>query len=118
MNAGGSVGEGEDRPQVGSEKDVEGPAASSALLLDETHHGLVDIGPRFPVDLDADEMAVEEFGGDQIGERLAGHDVAPVAGRVADRNEKRLVLRRRRGQRFGAPFLPPHRIAPVLPQVR
>ena len=115
--AGRGVGQGVDRPQVGAEEDVEGPAAVAALRLDEVHQVLVDVGPGLPVHLDADEIAVEKFGAGRIGKGFAGHHMAPVAGRVADRNEKRLFFGSGRSQRFDAPFLPPHRVVAVLPEV-
>ena len=50
-------------------------------------------------------------------ERLALHHVAPVAGRVADREEDRLVLRPGLLQRLLAPGIPVHRVVGVLQQV-
>ena len=50
-------------------------------------------------------------------ERLALHDVAPVAGRVADRQEDRAVVRLRAGQRLRAPRVPVDRVVRVLEQV-
>ena len=61
--------------------------------LGREHVDLVEVGPLFAVDLDVDEVLVHERAAIAgIRERLALHHVAPVAGRVADREEDRLVL--------------------------
>src|SRR3712207_8981484 len=46
------------------------------------------------------------------------HDVAPVAGRVADREQDRLALTLREAERLLAPGEPVHGIVLVLEQVR
>ena len=51
-------------------------------------------------------------------ERLVGHHVAPVARRVPDREQDRLVLGPRRGERVLAPRVPVDRVVGVLAQVR
>ena len=50
-------------------------------------------------------------------ERLVRHHVAPVARRVADRQEDRLVLGAGRGERLVAPRVPVDRVVGVLAQV-
>ena len=50
-------------------------------------------------------------------ERLVLHDVAPVAGGVPDREEDRLVLVPRLGERLFAPRVPVHRVVGVLQEV-
>ena len=50
-------------------------------------------------------------------ERFALHDVAPVAGRVADAQEDGLVLLARLGEGLLAPRKPVHRVVLVLEQV-
>ena len=51
-------------------------------------------------------------------ERLAFHHVAPVAGRIADAQEDRLVFRARFCKRLVAPREPVHGIVRVLEQIR
>ena len=46
---------------------------------------LVEVGAFFAIDLDVDEQAVHERGDGRIGEGLVGHHMAPMAGRIADR---------------------------------
>ena len=54
----------------------------------------------------------------RVLERLVRHHVAPVAGRVADRDEQRAVLVARPRERLLAPRLPVDRVVLVLQQVR
>ena len=55
----------------------------------------VEVGPLLAVHLDADEVLVHQRRGRLVLERLALHHVAPVAGRVADAEQDRLLLRAR-----------------------
>ena len=50
-------------------------------------------------------------------EALVLHHVAPVAGRVADRQKNRLVLGLRPLERLGPPRIPVDRIVGVLQQI-
>jgi hypothetical protein len=116
------VGRREVRPAVegaavGGEEDAHGPAAGAGDGLDSLHVDGVDVGPLLAVDLDADEAVVEAGCHYRILEGLVGHDVAPVAGRVADRQEDRLVLGRRSRERLFAPRIPVDRIVGVLAQI-
>src|SRR5207245_10907628 len=70
------------------------------------------------VDLDGHEESVERFGDLDVLERLLLHDVAPVAGRVADGEEDRHVARPGLRERLVAPWPPVHRVVRVLLQVR
>src|SRR5207302_8576641 len=67
--------------------------------------------------LDADEVLVEECRDVVLLEDFPLHDVAPVARRVADGEEDRLVLGARARQRLWAPGIPIHRVVNVLAQV-
>ena len=53
-----------------------------------------------------------------VFKRFAFHHVAPMAGRVADAQENRLVLLARPGKGGRAPGIPVHRIVRVLEEVR
>jgi hypothetical protein len=111
------VGAAVEGAAVGGEEDAHRPATGAGDGLDGLHVDGVDIGPLLAVDLDADEAVVEAGRHQRVLEGLVGHDVAPVAGRVADRQEDRLVLGRRFGEGFGAPRVPVDRIVGVLSQV-
>ncbi len=79
---------------------------------------LVEVGPFLPVNLDADEGRIEDPGGLFVGEGLPLHDVAPVAGRVADGQEDGLVLAPGPFEGLVPPGVPIHGIVRVLEEVR
>ena len=115
---GREVGAAEERLAVGREEDGERPAAAAGDRDDGLHVDRVDVGPLLAVDLDADEVLVHHAR--RLGrlERLALHHVAPVAGRVADREQDRLVLVARLRERLLAPRVPVDRVVGVLQEVR
>jgi len=106
-----------ERLEIGGEKRVQRPAAAEPHRLHRRHVDPIDVGALLAVDLDRHEIAVQQFGDRIVLERFALHDVAPVAGRVADREEDRLVLAPRARERFLAPRIPVHGIHRVLQQV-
>src|SRR6266404_1998864 len=81
-----------ERFQLGSKEYVQRPAALPGGRLDEGHIDLVHVWPFLAIDFDADEMLVEKLGHFLALERFTFHDVAPVAGRVADADKDRFVL--------------------------
>jgi len=115
---GRKVGPAVKRFQFRRKKNVERPAALSAHGLDERHINLVHVRALFAVHLDADEVFVQEFRRLFVFKRLALHDVAPMAGRVADAQENGLVLLARFGERRLTPGKPIHGIVRVLEQIR
>ena len=114
----GKVRAAEERLQVGGEPDAHRPAAGAGRRLHERHVDPVDVGTLLAVDLDRHEVLVELRGDAGMLERLVLHDVAPVAGRVADRQEDRLVLAAGALERLVAPGIPVHGVLGVLLQVR
>ncbi len=82
----------EERSQPGREEQRHRPSAAARHRDERSHVRFVEIGALFAVDLDADEVSVEKLGDVVLLEDLRLHDVAPVARRVADREEDRLVL--------------------------
>ncbi len=76
------------------EEDRHRPAALPAERDDRVHVDRVDVGTLLAVDLDADEALVHHLGRRRVLERLVLHHVAPVARRVADGEQDRLVLAR------------------------
>ena len=87
------VGAAPDRLAVGREEHGERPAALLAEGMERRHVDLVDVGPLLAIDLDVHEKPVHHGGGCRVLEALVGHDVAPMAGGVADREKDRLVGR-------------------------
>ena len=75
---------------------------------DRVHEDRVDVGALLAVDLHVDEQLVHQLRGRRVLEALVRHHVAPVARRVADRDEHRLVEPPRLGERLLAPR-PPRR---------
>ena len=102
---------------VGVEEDGHRPAAVAGHRLHRLHVDRVDVGALLAVDLDVDEVLVHVGGGLVVLEGLALHHVAPVAGRVADREQDRPVLLAGPLQRLGAPGVPVDRVVAVLEQV-
>ena len=108
----------EERLTLGREKDGHRPAAVPRERDDRVHVQRVDVGPLLAVDLDADEALVHQRRRRLVLERLVLHDVAPVAGRVADGEQDRLVLRARLREGLVAPRVPVDRVVRVLEEVR
>ena len=103
--------------EPGGEPDAHGPAAAAGDGLHGAHVEIVQVRPLLPVDLDGDEMVVEHLGHRLILEGLALHDVAPVAGAVADAQEDGPVELAGFGQGQGAPGPPGDRVVGMLEQI-
>ena len=115
---GREVGAAEERLAVRCEEDGHRPAAVAGQSDDGVHVDRVEVGPLLAVDLDVDEVLVHHRGRRLVLEGLALHDVAPVAGGVADREQDRPVLGPRALERLLAPRVPVHGVLRVLEQVR
>ncbi len=79
---------------------------------------LVQVGTFLSIDFDVDEQFVHQLRGASVFEGLVRHHMAPVAGRVADRQKNGLVFLLGACQRRFAPGIPIDRILRVLQQVR
>ncbi len=115
---GREVGTGVEGHLLGGQEHVQRPPTLAGHRLARLHVDRVQVGPFLTVELDAHEALVHERGGVGVLEGLALHHVAPVACRVADRQEDRHVALARRRQRLGAPRVPVHGVVLVLEQVR
>ena len=90
---GREVGAGEERLLLGRQEHGHRPAALALVQRQGRGHvDVVEVGPLLAVHLDAHEVRVHERRDVLVLEGLALHDVAPVAGRVADAEQDRLVL--------------------------
>ena len=107
----------EERLALGREEDRHRPAALARQRDDRVHVERVDVGPLLAVDLDVDEALVHEPRRLVVLERLVLHHVAPVARRVADREQDRLVLGPRPLEGLVAPRVPVDRVVRVLEEV-
>ena len=112
------VGGREEGATVGRDEHGERPAELLGERARRRHVGRVDFGMLLPVDLDGDDPRGEPLPHRLIGERFAGHHVAPVAGRVADRHQHRNVAPHRLRERLRAPRPPVDRVIGVRAQVR
>jgi hypothetical protein len=108
---------GVERNAIRREERVQRPAAAAGHRLDRVHVDRVDVRALLAVDFDADKALVHQRRDLGVLERLALHHVAPVARRVADRDEDRLLLGPRPGQRLLAPRVPVDRVVRVLEEV-
>jgi hypothetical protein len=111
------IGAAPHRFAVGGQEHGERPAALLAQVMQRGHVDLVDVRPLLAVDLDVDEEIIHDRRGRGVLEAFMGHDMAPVARRIADREQDRLVALLGRGQRIGSPRPPVHGIVPVLQQI-
>ena len=106
------------RKALWRDKGIQGPTRHAVELCREGLQGIVQTAVEFTVDLDRDEIAVEQSGYLRVLVAFALHDVAPVAGEVAHRNEQQLVFTLGAGEGVGIPFLPGHRVVAMQGQVR
>jgi len=82
----------EERPSIRETEDIERPATLLLQHLNDIHVEIINVRALFTVHLDVDKVLIHDFGDVLVVKALASHDVAPVAGRVADGNEDRFVL--------------------------
>ena len=109
---------GEERRAVRREQAGHRPAAVPGQRGRRVHVDGVDVGTFLAVDLDVHVVLVHHRGDLGVLERVVRHHVAPVAGRVADRQQDRDVPLARLGERLVRPLPPVDRIVGVLAQVR
>ena len=105
------------RHAVGRQKHRHRPAAVTRHRLHGLHVDRVEVGPLLAIHLDVHEALVHQRRRRVVLERLVRHHVAPVARRVADAQQDRLVFGLRALERLGRPRIPVDRIVGVLQQV-
>ena len=106
-----------ERPPVRREEDGHRPAAVAGHGDDRLHVQPVHVRALLPVDLHRDEALVHEPRRLFVLEGLVLHDVAPVAGRIADREQDRLVLGAGALERVIPPRVPVDGVVGVLEEV-
>ena len=89
-----------------------------AEVMQCRHVDLIDVGPLFAIDFDVDEQLVHDARGGVVLKTFMRHHMAPVAGRIADREQDRFVVLFGFGQRFGPPGPPVDRIMLMLQKIR
>ena len=115
---GREVGAAEERLERRRQEDAHRPAAAAGQGLDRGHVDVVEVGPLLAVDLDRHEVAVQLVGDGGAFEGLVRHDVAPVAGRIADREEDRLVFGACPVESLSSPRIPVDGVLSMLEEVR
>ncbi len=80
----GEVRSAPNRSRLAVEEHGQWPAALLAQGMQRAHVDGVDIGPLLPVDLDVHEQLVHDGRRRFVLEALVRHDVAPMAGGIAD----------------------------------
>ncbi len=113
----GEVSAAPDRLAIAVEKHGQRPAAVFAKMVQGRHVDLVDVGPLLAVDFDVDEQLIHDGGDLLVFEAFVGHDMAPVAGCVAYREQDRLVALLGLPERVRTPRPPVDRIGLVLQQI-
>ena len=113
----GEVRPTEERPPVRGQEHAHRPPPRTGDGLDGLHVDGVHVGPFLPVHLDRDESGVQLGGGVGVLERLVGHHVTPVAGRVTDGEEDGPVLPTGPVEGLVAPGVPVDGVVGVLAEV-
>ena len=111
------IGSADKRLQVRRQPDAHRPAATAGGRLHKSHVNAIDIGAFLAIDFDVHKLAIHDRGHLFAFEGFMRHDVAPVAGRIADREKDRFVFAARLGERFLAPRIPVDRVMRVLQKV-
>jgi len=111
------VGDPREGPQVGKQEQVGGPSGIALEREERLDVDGVHVRAFLPVHLDGHEMGVEESRHLWVREGLMLHHMAPVAGRIADREQDRPVLAPRLLEGLRCPGVPVHRVVGVLQEV-
>lgn len=104
-------------PSVRQTEAIERPTPVALDHLDRIHHQLVDLGAFFAVNFDTDEMLIHQIRDPGLFEGFTGHHVAPMAGRIPNRNEDGFILGAGGGECLRPPWSPVHGVIPVLVEV-
>ena len=113
----GKVSAAPERLSVRREEHRQRPAAVLTEVVQSRHVDLVDVGTLFAIHFDVDEQIVHDLRSFRVLETLVRHHMAPMAGRIADREQDRFVGALCFGERLGSPRPPVDRIVFMLKQV-
>ena len=111
------IGAAVKRPSFRREEYSHRPATLAGHGYHCLHVNRVQIGALFTVNFNVDEMRVHVVSSGFILKRFMGHNVAPVAGRVANAEQNRFVFLAGAVQRVLAPGIPIDGIINVLQQI-
>ena len=102
---GREVGATPERKGIRGQEHGERPATLLPQAVKGRHVDTVDIRALFAINLYVDEVLVHKTGGDRVFKTLVSHDMAPVAGGIADGQKNWLVAVLGLLKRL---FTPPH----------
>ena len=102
------------RTPIRREENGHGPSTLSGERLHRLHIDIVDIWTFLAVYLYRDKMLVHDGGSILVLEGFALHDMAPVAGRIANAEQNRFIFPFCLFQGFLAPGIPIYRVVCVL----
>ena len=111
------VGASKEGLPVWHQEDIERPPALLCEKLTGRHVDPVYIRPLLSIHLHRHKMPVLNLSDRWVLEGLMLHHMAPVTGRIADRDQQRLALRPSPLEGLFAPWKPVHRVARMLPQI-
>ncbi len=114
---GGEVGAGVEGLEGRGKPNRHRPPAGAGHKLRGEHVEFVEVWAFFAVDFDVDEVGIHDVGDVMFFEDFAFHDVAPVAGGVADGEEDGFVFAASFFDGFGAPGMPIDGVVGVLKEV-
>ena len=101
-----------------SKKHRHRPPPAPRKHLHRLHINRIQIRPLLPVNLNVDKMPVHNPRDRLILKRLPLHHMTPMASRIPDTKQYRLILQPRPPQSLLPPRIPIHRIVSVLQQIR
>src|SRR5262245_43099271 len=90
--SGRKIGSTVKRLMIGSQKHGQRPAPALGHDLGHELVDLIQIGTLFSVDLDVDEIFIHQLCDFRVFKALMSHDMAPVAGGIADTQKNGLVF--------------------------
>src|SRR5947207_4658318 len=114
---GGEIGAPVEWTAIGSKEDGHGPATLLCKILYCLHINVINVGSFFTIYFNGDKMLIHQASYVFVLEGFALHDMAPVAGRVANTEQDGFVLLLRLLQGFFAPWVPIYGVVGMLQEV-
>ena len=96
---------------------IQGPATADVHKMSRCHILVINVRTLLTINFDRYKVPIEHFSNLPVLEGLMGHDMAPVAGGIADGEKYRFVLLNCFIKGFGAPGIPGDRVFRMLEQI-
>src|SRR5205807_10193645 len=113
----GEIGAPIERAPVGHKEDGHGPTTLLCKGLHGLHVNVIYVGSFFTINFNRNKMLIHQASDVFVLEGFALHDMAPVAGRVANTEQDGFVLLLRLLQGFFAPWVPIYGVVGMLQEV-